>query len=188
MPADYNGDGKTELGLFRASDNTWYLQDTTQGYLGSWAFGATGDKPVAGDFDGDGKDDIAMWRDSNATWYVLQSSDSSWGVLQWGSTGDKPVPGDYDGDGKTDHAVWRSDNTWYVRKSSTGSAASPSIAWGAQSSDIAVQGDYDADGKTDIGCWRPSTGTWYIIESTRGQRVQPWGTEGDIPVPAPYRR
>ena len=186
--ADYNGDGKTEFGLFRPSNNTWYLQDTTQGYLGSWVFGAAGDKPVSSDYDGDGKADIAVWRNGTATWYVLQSSDSAWNVVPWGAAGDKPVAGDYDGDGKTDFAVWQANNNWYIRKSSTPTAPGSTMTWGTQASDIPVQGDYDSDGKTDVACWRPSNGTWYIINSSGGQRVQPWGSDGDFPVPAAYRR
>jgi hypothetical protein len=47
--------------------------------------------------------------------------------------------------------------------------------------------DYDNDGKTDFSVWRPSTGTWWVIESSSGaNRTQQWGTKGDIPVPGDY--
>ncbi|MEP6849434.1 MAG: hypothetical protein ABI999_11305, partial [Acidobacteriota bacterium] len=59
-----------------------------------------------------------------------------------------------------------------------------------------VQNDYDGDGKVDIAVWRPTdspTGTlghWYIRKSgsSGALRDENWGTTGDIPVPANYRR
>ncbi len=46
-PADYDGDGKADVTVFR--DGTWYLQRSTQGFAGV-AFGAAGDKPVPNAF------------------------------------------------------------------------------------------------------------------------------------------
>ena len=62
------------------------------------------------------------------------------------------------------------------------------LNWGT-AGDLAVQNDYDADGRCDIAVWRPSNGTWYILNSSNGNyRIVQWGTNGDIPVPALFRR
>jgi hypothetical protein len=189
-PADFDGDGLSDFAVYRPGDQTWYVKHAggTQSEISRQHNGSSTDEPLPSDFDGDGRADFALWRNSDATWNVWQSSTSAATILQFGAAGDKPVPGDYDGDLKTDHAVWKADNTWSIRYSSTGTASTLST-WGYQVSDYPVQGDYDSDGKTDRAVWRPSDGYWYIIKSSNGNwRIQQWGENGDIPVPAPYRR
>jgi hypothetical protein len=48
-------------------------------------------------------------------------------------------------------------------------------------------GDFDGDGKPDIGIYRPSTGTWWILDSSANAYfAQAWGNSTDIPVPGDY--
>jgi hypothetical protein len=47
--------------------------------------------------------------------------------------------------------------------------------------------DFDGDGRADLGFFRPSTGTWWIVQSsTRAAVSATWGISTDIPVPADY--
>ena len=188
VQADFDGDGRPNIAVYSPSTASWFVKNQETWNYWSAQFGTSGDKPIPSDFDGDGKADMAVWRNSNATFYSSPSNSGGIATQQLGSTGDLPVLGDYDGDSKTDHAVWKPGGTWSIRQSSTGNTINQP-SWGYPTSDIAVQGDYDADGKTDRAVWRPSNGTWYILKSSNGNwRVQAWGENGDIPVPAPYRR
>ena len=73
---DYDGDGKTDIDLYRPSTGTWYVKQSGANYTTALiqSFGVATDVPVAGDYDGDGKADFALYRPSNGTWYVLKSS------------------------------------------------------------------------------------------------------------------
>ena len=182
---DFEGDGKSDLTLFRPADGTWNTMRSSTGTPTAFAWGNSSDKPVLGDFDDDGRNDIAVFRPSNGTWYVVPSSTGVTYGFPWGNSADIPVPGDYDNDRKTDIAVFRPSNgTWYVVPSTTGIVYS--VAWG-NGADTPASGDYDGDGKTDIAVFRPSNGTWYVVPSTTGLAYGvAWGNSADRPVAADY--
>jgi hypothetical protein len=48
-PADFDGDGKTDIAVFRPKSGTWYQMKITQGF-GSVQFGTNGDKPIPSAF------------------------------------------------------------------------------------------------------------------------------------------
>lgn len=177
--SDFDGDGKTDLSVFRPGTGNWHVEASGNGAFSTTNFGINGDKIVSGDYDGDGKSDVAVWRPSNGVWYMLNST-TGFQALQFGTAGDVPVAADFDADGKTDIAVWRSSNgAWYINQSTQGFRV---ITWGSVG-DKPVVGDYDADGKADPAVWRPSNGTWYVMQSTTGTMLfAAFGANGDRPL------
>ncbi len=178
--ADFDGDGMTDISVYRPSEGNWYLNRSTAGFT-VVGFGFATDLLTPGDYDGDGKTDVAVWRPSTGVWYVARSTGGVT-IVPFGVTGDIPVAGDYDGDGKTDFALFRpSTNGWYIVNSFD---SSTTITGFGAAGDIPVRGDYDGDGQTDIAIYR--NGQWWIQRSTLGLVVVSFGTAGDKPVHADY--
>jgi len=179
--SDFDGDGKSDVSVFRPSEGNWYLNRSTDGFaVINW--GLSTDIPAPGDFDGDGKADTAIFRPSTGTWWILRSA-GGFSQTPFGLSGDIPVVGDYNGDGVSDIAVFRpSTNVWYIQYTGGGQLIT---GFGA-SGDLPVRGDYNGDGVTDIAIYRPSTGTWWIANSGGGLSVIPFGVSTDKPVPADY--
>src|SRR5688500_2835155 len=109
-PFDFDGDGKTDIGIYRATGGEWWYQRSSTGQVPALQFGAATDKIAPVDFTGDGKSDIAFWRPSTGHWYVLRSEDNSYYAVPFGTNGDIPAPADFDGDAKADLAVFRPSN------------------------------------------------------------------------------
>ncbi len=196
-PFDFDGDGRTDFGVFRPSNGTWYLNRSTAGAI-AVQFGLSSDRLAPADYDGDGKTDIAVWRGTvpgagnSAYFYITNSADNTFRAAQFGATGDIPVSGDWDGDGKADLAVYRDGSLaggqsyFYYRPSSQPSVSFVTIPLGV-TGDKPLLGDFDGDGRLDPAVFRPSNAVWYILRSSVNQITQTtFGTSTDIPVPADY--
>jgi alpha-tubulin suppressor-like RCC1 family protein len=201
VPADFDGDGDSDIGVFRPSVGGWYIQGQTTVF-----HGLPGDIPVPGDYDGDGDTDRAVYRPAVGGWYIQGQT-----TVFHGLPGDIPVPGDYDGDGRTDRAVYRpAVGGWYIQGQPTvfhgldtdtpvpgdyngDSLIDPAVfrpsagAWLIHNqaavfhglgTDTLVPGDYNGDGHTDPAVFRPSVGAWYIT----GRPVTYHGLTNDIPL------
>ena len=191
--ADIDGDGLSDLVVWRPAEGLWHVRLASGAAMEPVALGVAGDVPVVDDYDGDGKADLAVWRPSDGRWLVQTSSGAPVTDVALGAVGDIPVPGDYDGDGFADFAVWRQhDGQWLIQYSngtegdSADTAAEPVVLGAA--GDLPVVADYDGDRRDDLAVWRPVDGQWIVRPSAEG--AQPpqvlLGAEGDVPVPGDF--
>lgn len=184
-PSDFDGDGKTDISIFRPSNGQWWVQRSLDGSHYAITFGLSTDRIVPGDYTGDQKADIAVYRPSGGEWYILRSEDFSYYAFQFGVNTDVPVPADFDGDGKFDPAVFRpSTATWYILKSLGGIE----ITTFGSTNDIPVNADYDGDGRSDLAIRRSTQ--WWIRRSSDGGiyaiSFSSTDPSSDVSVPGDY--
>ena len=166
---DYNGDGLSDIAVFRPSSGLWAARNITRTY-----FGKIGDLPVSGDYNGNGTTNITIFRPSTGLWAAEDITTR----VYFGQEGDIPVPEDYDDDGQCELAVFRpATGLWAVRNLTR--------VYFGQAGDIPVPEDYNGDGQADICFFRPSESRWYIRNITqfyfgeRGDAIAVGDYDGD---------
>lgn len=192
VAADYDGDGKADIAVFR--DGVWYWMKSSNNTFASALTGQAGDIPqggfkgrfyLRGDMNTDGTPGLLTFRSSEAAFYLQNPYQQPYSVNLQGmsvTSGDIPVSADYDGDEYEDVAVFRDGNWSYL---SSNDSRVWSFRFGSPG-DKPVPADYDGDGRADYAVFRPSTGVWWIQQSTGGSYAVHWGLSGDLPVPADY--
>jgi len=107
VAGDWDGDGQAEIGVFRPSARTFYLDYNGNG---AWdgpsidkvcgPFGIGTDLPVAGDWDGDGQAEIGVFRPSARTFYLDYNGNGAWDEVPidqmlgpFSTSFDKPLTG-----------------------------------------------------------------------------------------------
>ena len=177
---DLDGDGRTDVNVFRQSSSTFWTQRSLDGGLTVDVFGMnTGENWLnfyPGEWDGDGLADYALVRvgaDGTLIWSIFQSRTRTLRYVFWGNSSgaflDSLAPADYDGDGILDIAVFRrSTGVWWILQSSTGTAR---VEHFGTTSDFPSVGDYDGDGKADLTAVRIVSGqrVWWTQRSSDGQ-------------------
>ena len=177
VPYDFDGDGLSDVSVFRPTDGVWYLNRSTEGFYATHLGISTG-KLAPADYDADGKTDLALF--SEGFWYLRTSRFSSAYSIHFGLPDDIPVPADYTGDGREEIAVYRS-GVWRMQDLSNGQTSAVSFGL---ANDRPVPADYDGDGRTDQAVYRD--GFWHINGSMQGYTVIHFGLPSDKPVVADY--
>jgi len=174
---DFDGDRRADLGVFRATDRTWYLDRSTNGFSAT-QFGLSTDKITPADYDGDGKTDFSVFRDG--IWYWIDSSNGTFRAAQFGLASDIPVTADFTGDGRAELAIYRSGTWWSLDRTNN----QTSVVQFGLASDKPVVADYDGDGRADQAVYR--NGEWHLNRSTQGYIAFQFGLAADRPAIGDY--
>jgi parallel beta-helix repeat protein len=182
---DFDGDGRSDLAIYRQDGYWWVAYMAGGGFQG--LFGGSSCQPVEGDFDGDGIADRAIYQEASGYWGFSMSGSADPLYTLFGAAGFRPVRGDFDGDGRSDAAVYRAaSGYWFYRPS-----GSPDVMYNfAQFGGPAytpAEGDFDGDGRTDFGVFHAQSGTWYVQLSASGSSGGlSFGLPGCVAVPGDY--
>lgn len=194
---DFNGDGKSDFVVARATD-TPLTEATSTGVMPINRGVSTVRERLAKDRE------VALRGESSENvlapaiaWYISSDGVGPTATTSFGDAAtDFLVPNDYDGDGKTDVAVWRPGApftaAFYILNSSNLTVRTD--IFGQTGDDPAITGDYDGDGKADTATYRcPAFGAgdgqcyFYYrpsnpLANPQGIYVVPWGfgEDGDF--------
>ena len=258
---DFNGDGRTDLALYREGSRAshlapqssyWFFMDPLTGLTSVRQFGRSLDVPAPADYDGDGKTDVGIYRwwdfetgDTNQWWLSKSASGGHQVILSYElgyskfnrnyigdaraeigqlyqvdisqnpaetcfisiyfigdlegniirkTVGDAcnvvptPVPGDYNNDGRSEIAVFDNQTFKVWLPPYNSGMTAPQIVQ-VMDIDMPTPGDFDGDGKTDFAGTKRRNGRmiWKIKRSGGGADLEvDFGFDTDKPVPGDY--
>ena len=182
VAGDFNGDGKSEFGVY--VDGNWYIDLNGNGVWDAgdlWAkLGSDRDRPVVGDWDGDGKDDIGIYG-------------PAWAGDPRAIRAEPGIPDPYNSPTdrlknqppKVEEATLGKRDLKLGDKGKLRSDLIDHVFNYGTPKDVPVAGDWNGDGTRTIGVFR--NGTWYLDVNGDGRydendRTIQFGQAGDIPV------
>lgn len=205
-PADFDGDGKTDFGIYRWWDfdtgdtNEWWVSKSMGGHQVILSY-EPGYFKFNRNYIGDGRAevgqlyqvDVSQNPGENCFLSVYFVADLLGNTIRK-TVGDTcnsiptPVPGDYNNDGRSEIAIF-DNHTFKVWLPPYQSGFTPPDIVQALDVDIPVPGDYEGDGKTDFAGVKMVNGRmlWRIKQSSTSNIIEAsFGFATDKPVPGDY--
>jgi hypothetical protein len=184
VTGDWNGAGKSAIGVFRPSTQIYYRDYNGNGV---WEgpiidrasnFGISSDIPISGDWNGDRITEIGVYRPSTHLFFRDFNGNGQWDgpiidrFSSFGITGDIPLAGDWNANGITEIGVFRpSNHLFYMDYNGNGlwdgTIIDRTNNFGI-TGDIPITGDWNMDGGSEIGIFRPSTHFFYLDYNGNG--------------------
>src|SRR5688572_7439919 len=200
---DWDGSGKTKLGLFvpKSPQSQWLLECEVDNCVRS--FGQPTDLPMVGRWTTGPIDEIGVFRPSEKKWYLDSNHN---GVLDGCRAdecpsfsiymnGDVSVAGDWSGSGITQLGLFRPNTgEWFLNRNGNRSwnncKKDTCITNFGKAGDLPVIGDWNGTGISKIGVFRSSTGEWLLDLNGNGRWDGPgvdlyvtgYGESGEIPI------
>ncbi|NNL12665.1 MAG: CAP domain-containing protein [Acidimicrobiia bacterium] len=191
VACDWDGDGDSTVGLYRASTGYLYLRNVNEFGVADIAifYGIPEDVPLCGDWDGDGIESIGIFRPSESTFYLRNSNSLGFADVEFrfGRSGDVPLAGDWFGSDHDSIGVFRpSTGMLYLADGKNGLGNVMALPrTDLVPADQLVVGDWDADGTDTLGFVRPGSGTFRLLLDHQPDAetvLIPFRTAGRTPV------
>ena len=194
VAGDWNGDGRTEIGVFRPSTLTWYLDKNMNGKAVEIRVQGmrSGDIPLMGDWEGHGIATPAYFRPSDASWHFfsdLAGQDEDKPVVGLGTPTDTPIVADWTGSGRTSVGIYRK-STGEVDVLETLAPKARLIVFTVAANATPVAGDWSGQGVQTLALvkgreWSPSLNCNCIPSNPGG--VFEFDATGGIPLAGKWR-
>ena len=210
---DFDGDGKTDLALYREGSRDvnlapqpsyWYFMNAITGVWGGVHWGRTLDIPAPADYDGDGKTDFGIHRwwefgvgDVNSYW--LSHSTGGYDIWNWEwEPGYDKFPRNYMGDARAEMAQLYRINvsqdptqpcfmSVYFIGDSLDRNIRKTVGDACNVAPMPVPGDYNNDGYSEIAVYNNHTfRVWFPPYTSESQPAMTQVLDIDYPVPGDY--
>jgi glucose/arabinose dehydrogenase len=183
VAGDWNGDGKTTVGLWIPDTGRFLLKNTLLQGRQDVNFVLPvrrGMVPLAGDWNGDGRDSVGLYDPSTGTFQLKNALAAGKFDVTWRFPGSRstwlPVAGDWNGDGRDTVGLYDPvTSTFYLKNTFQGLRVDVTVQFGPANSGWApLAGDWDGDGRDTVGFYDPETGLFRLKNNLRGGGLPEW--------------